>query len=202
MLFLLAGFSALQYHSSGTVSWPSDLLRYAGNVLTEQLSDPDRGWRKAADLIESLGANREGLPPPQFDIRGRVVRVADGDTVSVLDGNNKQHKVRLFGIDTPERDQPHGRAAKTALVNMVDGQAVGVVIVETDSYGRLVGTLYRDSTNINLAMVADGHAWWYDYYAPHEHPLRLAQDQARTQGLGLWAQPAPMPPWDWRRRHR
>lgn len=202
MLILAVGFSALQYQKNGSVSWPSDLLRYIEAHLTEQLSDPDRVWHKAADLAERLGANREGLPPPAFDIRGRVVRVADGDTVSVLDENNKQHKVRLFGIDTPERNQPHGSLAGAALADLVDGERVGVVVVETDSYGREVGTLYRGSTNINQAMVAAGHAWWYAYYAPDEHPLRLAQDQARAQGRGLWAQPNPVPPWDWRRRQR
>ncbi|MCP4841339.1 MAG: hypothetical protein GY887_06365, partial [Halieaceae bacterium] len=88
MLILAVGFSALQYQKNGSVSWPSDLLRYIEAHLTEQLSDPDRVWHKAADLAERLGANREGLPPPAFDIRGRVVRVADGDTVSVLDENN------------------------------------------------------------------------------------------------------------------
>jgi len=202
MLILAVGFSALQYQKNGSVSWPSDLLRYVETHLTQQLSDPDRAWRKAADLAETLGAKREGLAPPAFDIRGRVVRVADGDTVSVLDENNKQHKVRLFGIDTPERDQPHGRLAGAALADLVDGKRVGVVVVETDSYGRDVGTLYRGSTNINRAMVAAGHAWWYAYYAPDEHLLRVAQDEAQAQGRGLWAGSDPVPPWDWRRRQR
>ncbi len=140
--------------------------------------------------------------PPDFDLTGRVVRIADGDTVSILDATNTQHKVRLYGIDTPERDQPFGKAAKTALMQQVDEKTVGVVVVTTDSYGRKVGTLYQQGVNINVAMVANGYAWWYQHYAPHERKLAMAEQQARAHRLGLWAAPHPIPPWDWRRRQR
>lgn len=184
VLLLLAGFSLLQYLTEGTVEWPSALYQKIGHVLAEARDTP--GIATASD----------------FDLTGRVVRVADGDTVSILDSSNTQHKVRLYGIDTPERDQPYGAAAKRALAQLVANQTVGVVIVTKDTYGREVGTLYREAVNINAAMVANGYAWWYAYYAPGEHTLQEAERAAREQRLGLWADPDPVPPWDWRRHQR
>jgi endonuclease YncB( thermonuclease family) len=202
LLVVVAIFSAAQYLKTGTVSWPVSLYNSVTEKLAGYATRPEAGWRRAAESLEDIGAAREGASPTDFDLTGRVVRVADGDTVSILDRNNKQHKVRLYGIDTPERDQPYGKAARRALVQLIDEQNVDVVVVTTDSYGRKVGTLYRDGININVAMVASGYAWWYEHYAPHEHPLRAAEQQAREQGLGLWAEPRPIAPWDWRRNQR
>ena len=202
VLLLLAGFSLLQYLTGGAVTWPGDLYRYIRETVSDRAAGPDAAWRRATDVLEDLGSAREGLPVPAFDLSGRVVRVADGDTISLLDEHNTQYKVRLYGIDTPEQDQPHGRTAKSALAELVDERQVGLVVVETDEYGRKVATLYREDTNINLVMVSEGHAWWYRYYAPHEHALARAERQARERRLGLWAQPEPVPPWDWRRGRR
>jgi endonuclease YncB( thermonuclease family) len=201
-LFLLLGFSLAQYLATGTVSWPAVLLQNVSQTLQEYAFRPGAGWRRAAAALEDIGAAREGEPIPIFNLTGRVVRIADGDTVSILDKTNTQHKVRLYGIDTPERDQPYGKSAKQVLAHWVDEKNVGVVVVETDSYGRTVGTLYREGTNINAAMVSGGHAWWYRHYAPHEHNLAAAEQKARQLGLGLWARPQPIPPWDWRRGQR
>jgi endonuclease YncB( thermonuclease family) len=131
-----------------------------------------------------------------------VVRIADGDTLSVLDRNNTQYKIRLHGIDTPERDQRYGKTAWQALSAMLAGQTVRVVALGKDSYGRTDGIVYLGDTNINIAMVAAGHAWWYRYYAPDERPLEAAERSARERKLGLWAQRDPVPPWDWRRQQR
>jgi endonuclease YncB( thermonuclease family) len=202
ILFLLLGFSLVQYFTTGTVSWPAALYRHISGTLEDYGARPEAGWRRATDVLEDIGAAREGEPIPDFDLTGRVVRIADGDTVSILDRTNTQHKVRLYGIDTPERDQPYGKLAKQVLTHWVDEKNVGVVVVDTDSYGRTVGTLYHEGTNINVAMVSGGHAWWYQHYAPHEYNLAAAEQKARKQGLGLWADPRPVPPWDWRRGQR
>ncbi len=199
LAILLAALSLLQYLATGSVSWPGWLWQRVAATVSEQLGRPQGGWKIAAEKIEELGAAREGVPLPAFDLTGRVVRVADGDTVSVLDAANRQHKVRLYGIDAPERDQPRGRASREALAGLVAGRSVGVVVVATDDYGRDVGTLYRDGVDINLAMVAGGHAWWYRHYAPYEHPLEAAEREARAARRGLWADADPKPPWDWRR---
>ena len=202
LLVIVAAVSVWQYITTGAISWPGALLGGLDDKLEEYSGNEDAGWRRAASAVEGIGAAREGKTPESFDLRGRVVRVSDGDTVSVLDPQNRQHKVRLFGIDTPEHDQPHGDASRRALATLVEGKAVGVVIVETDDYGRTVGTVYRGDNNINLAMVAAGNAWWYRFYAPYEHSLQAAEDSAREQGLGLWRDARPIPPWDWRRGRR
>jgi endonuclease YncB( thermonuclease family) len=202
VLVVLALFSLVQYLTTGTVRWPGALYEKVTGTLADYATRPEAGWRRATKSLEEIGAAREGESVTDFDLTGRVVRVADGDTVSILDHSNTQHKVRLYGIDTPERDQPYGKAAKRALMQLVDEKPVGVVIVTTDSYGREVGTLYRDGVNINVTMVESGYAWWYQYYAPHEHALQEAEQRARTQDLGLWAEPHPVAPWDWRRNKR
>jgi endonuclease YncB( thermonuclease family) len=201
-VLVLLALSLFQYLNSGAVTWPSAAGRTVVDALTGFAGSPNTGWRRAADAMEKIGAAREGKPASAFDLQGRVVRVADGDTVSVLDADNTQHKVRLFGIDTPEHNQPYGNAAKKALLELVGQQTVGVVVVTTDSYGRSVGTLYHDGVNINLAMVERGNAWWYRHFAPYERKLAAAEQLARDQRVGLWADPDPVPPWDWRRGQR
>ncbi|MCR9105038.1 MAG: thermonuclease family protein [Gammaproteobacteria bacterium] len=198
----LIAYSAFEYATSGEVRWLGSFLNTSGQSVVDYARNPDASWRKAVDGVDGLGSAREGVPAPTPDLRGRVVRVADGDTVSLLDSNNKQHKIRFFGVDAPERDQPHGEEARRALAQLVEDRNVGVVIVETDNYGRTVGTLYLQDTNVNHFMVASGHAWWYRYHAPHELHLEAAEKSARQQGLGLWGRPAPIPPWDWRRGRR
>ncbi len=202
LLVALVAVSLFQYASQGEVTWPATAVKRVGDTLREYANRPGASWREAADKLEELGAAREGQPVPAFGITGRVVRVADGDTISVLDSNNTQYKIRLHGIDTPERDQRYGKKAWDALSTMVAGRSVGVVVLGKDSYGRTDGTVYQGERNINLAMVAAGHAWWYRYYAPDEHPLQAAEEKARSEKLGLWAEPNPIPPWDWRRQQK
>lgn len=199
---ILVAFTLIQYLSTGTVNWPAQAFHAVMGSLQEFAGNPRAGWRLAADAMESIGAAREGETAPTFDLTGRVVRVADGDTVSVLDEHNTQYKVRLFGIDTPEQDQPYGNAAKKMLLGLVGQKSVGVVVVTTDSYGRKVGTLYHEGININAAMVERGYAWWYQHFAPHEIKLAASEQQARQQRLGLWAEANPVPPWEWRRGQR
>ncbi|MCB1701978.1 MAG: thermonuclease family protein [Halioglobus sp.] len=202
LLYALLAFSLFQLLGQGEITWPTTVAGKVGDSLRDYANRPGASWREAADKLEELGAAREGHPVPEFGISGRVVRVADGDTISVLDRNNTQYKIRLHGIDTPERDQRYGKAAWDALSDMVDGKAVGVVVLGKDSYGRTDGIVYLGETNINLAMVTAGHAWWYRYYAPDEHLLEAAEAAARRERLGLWATPDPIPPWDWRRQQK
>ena len=201
ILIVAAGLSGVQYINQGEVTWVSDLFRSTTTTMSDYVLRPAAGWRKAADTLEQVGTSKDAIPDSGFDLSGRVVRVADGDTLSVLDATNTQYKIRLYGIDTPERDQPHGKIAWNALSELVAGKSVGIIEVETDSYGRSVGTVYLGDQNINLAMVERGHAWWYRRHAQYERPLEAAEKQARKQGLGLWADSNPIPPWEWRRRH-
>ena len=121
-----------------------------------------------------------------------VDRVVDGDTVYTKDGT----KIRLHGIDTPERDQPYGQQATRALHGLIKTK-VYVVEKDTDRYGRLVGVLYTpEGLNVNLEMVCGGHAWWYERYARFDGDLEDCQESAQGARLGLWADENPMAPWE------
>lgn len=138
---------------------------------------------------------------------GKVVAIADGDTITVLNGTNTQHRIRLSGIDAPERGQDRWRASKEYLSNRVFSQQVTIEYDNTDRYGRLVGRVLRDGQDINLELLAVGGAWFYRRYA-EELPVGLrqsypaAEEAAREERRGLWQGTAPVPPWEWRKRGR
>ena len=97
-------------------------------------------------------------------ITGRVVKVADGDTITILTQQKNQVKIRLNGIDTPERKQPYSNKAQQFTSSLVAGKDVSVEIYDTDRYGRMVGVVYADSTNVNQEIVRAGFAWLYRKY--------------------------------------
>ncbi len=120
-------------------------------------------WRHpAATLLFALL-----LPPalPADTLIGKVVKVVDGDTVHVLDAAKTRHKIRLAGIDAPERKQPFGRKSKDYLLGLVAGELVEVEWNKRDKYKRIVGKIIHDGRDVNLAMVRAGLAWWYRKYA-------------------------------------
>lgn len=136
-------------------------------------------------------------------LRGRIVGVSDGDTVTLLDAARQQHKIRLAGIDAPEKSQAFGQRAKERLSDLVFGQPVTVEGRKTDRYGRLVGKVIVSGTDANLMQLRAGMAWHYKQYEKEQTPAdrqlyaqteRAAQDQR----LGLWRDANPQPPWDFR----
>ena len=147
------------------------------------------------------------------DISGRVVSVTDGDTIKVLDSTNTEHKVRLTGIDAPERGQPYGTASRDHLASMVAGKEVKVESTKSDRYGRVLGKVWVQpadcptcgkTLNTNHAQVLAGMAWWYRYYAKEQSAedrgrYESAEDEAKARKWGLWADPNPINPYDWRK---
>ena len=131
---------------------------------------------------------------------GRVVGIADGDTIDVL-RRGSEVTVRLHGVDTPESRQAYGKQAKKFTASMVYDRQVRVEAVDIDRYGRIVGIVYRetDGAQLNEALVAAGYAWWYRKYAPQDIRLQELEQQARAAGKGLWKQDDPVAPWNWRR---
>jgi len=127
----------------------------------------------------------------------RVVGVHDGDTLTCLDENNQQQKVRLAEIDAPELGQDFGKVSREALASMVFGKTVEVVDEGKDRYGRWIGHVLVNGTDVNREMVATGNAW---HYAAYSKDTSLAQLQADARGrqIGLWAQPSPVAPWQFR----
>lgn len=137
-------------------------------------------------------------------IQGKVVRVADGDTITVLDQSKTQHKIRLAGIDAPEKGMPFGQKSKDNLSDMVAGKQVTVETTKLDRYGRNVGKVLVEGRDANLAQVEAGFAWHYKAYEREQSPAdRLAysyaEDRAREVKKGLWLDKEPVPPWEWRR---
>lgn len=139
----------------------------------------------------------------QTAVEGKVVAIADGDTLTVLLPDRTQKRVRLAGIDAPETGQPLGKESKQALAGMVFGATVRVRVVDTDRYGRWVGDVYADGTHVNTELVRQGYAWVYRQYARNAE-LFAAEDEARSARRGIWRLPESqrIPPWEWRRISR
>lgn len=134
-------------------------------------------------------------------LEGRVVGVADGDTLTLLDADQETTRVRLAGIDAPESSQDFGSRAKQALSDRVFGADVQVRVSDIDRYGRTVGDIIFEGSWINEELVRAGLAWHYTQYS-RDAGLARAEVAAREAGAGLWSVADPVPPWDYRRGAR
>lgn len=130
-------------------------------------------------------------------ISGRVVGVSDGDTVTVLDSARQQHRIRLAQIDAPEKRQDFGQRSKQSLSDLVYGKTVTVEVHDTDRYGRTVGQIIVAGLDANLEQIRRGMAWVYRQYAK-DPAYFTAEEAARQSRVGLWSQPNPTPPWEFR----
>lgn len=128
-----------------------------------------------------------------------VVGIADGDTVTVLTPSKEQVKIRLYGVDAPEKKQAFGVKSKEFLASLVYGQTVTILPFGKDLYGRTIAKVFFDNRDIGLTCIEYGYCWWYQDYAKKELAYKKAQDKARKQELGLWADPKPVPPWKFRK---
>jgi endonuclease YncB( thermonuclease family) len=148
------------------------------------------------------------------DFAGKVVAVADGDTITVLDAAKTRHQIRLAAIDAPERGQPGGYRSKESLARLVYERRVRVEQEKKDRYGRTVGKVWvapadcpscGATLDAGLAQIALGRAWWFRQFANEQSPedrerYEAAEREARARKAGLWRDPNPVPPWEWRRR--
>ena len=135
------------------------------------------------------------------ELRGRVVGVADGDTLTVLDAWRQQIKVRLAEIDAPEKAQPYGQRSKQALSGLCYGREAIVDHTGRDRYGRTIGRVRCGGVDANAEQIKRGMAWVYDRYATDKR-LYPMQAEAQADRRGLWADAAPVPPWEWRKSRR
>jgi endonuclease YncB( thermonuclease family) len=156
-------------------------------------------------------------------LTGRVVGVADGDTITVLDADRRQHKIRLGGIDAPEKaknekdkGQPFGQRSKENLSRLVFGKEVRVEWDKRDRYDRIVGKVWVQpascptcpkTLDAGHAQITVGLAWWYRKYAKEQSAedrgaYEFSEQEARAKRVGLWSDPDPVPPWEWRRTAR
>lgn len=140
-------------------------------------------------------------------LRGRVVGVVDGDTITVLDDEKVQHRIRLAGIDAPELKQAFGQASRKHLALLVVGKPVKVEWYKRDRYRRIVGKVLQSGNDMCLAQVEAGMAWWFKRYAneqPEQDRKRYAdaEQEARAERVGLWQEARPVAPWLWRGRDK
>lgn len=136
-----------------------------------------------------------------------AVFIADGDTVIVQEADGTEHKVRLVGIDAPEKEQHYGLAAKQHLQRVLGNKVLRVETQQNDVYGRELGTLWLNEDDVNLAQIQAGFAWHYRRFAAQQALARrlsyaAAETAARQAKLGLWQETNPTPPWDFRQQQR
>jgi endonuclease YncB( thermonuclease family) len=130
-------------------------------------------------------------------LTGKVVKVQDGDTITLWTKENVQIKIRLYGIDAPEKDQDYGQKAKERLSELVAARAVRVEQKGKDQYGRVVGIVYVKDVNVNEEMLKSGLAWRYKYNKNRRY-LQL-QEEAQKAKLNIWSKKNPIDPWLWRK---
>jgi endonuclease YncB( thermonuclease family) len=152
-------------------------------------------------------------------LEGRVVKVADGDTITIVDNSGKKHRIRLGGIDAPEKDQPYGKESTQSLLELTSDKTVVIEYEKRDRYKRIIGKVLVDppgevfcmaldcvkKIDAGLEQVKRGLAWHYKKYQGEQSvddrgTYSEAEVEAREKLLGLWSDSEPTAPWDWRRR--
>lgn len=132
-------------------------------------------------------------------IAGKVIHISDGDTLTILTESNKQIKIRLDGIDAPEKAQPFGNKAKQALAELLFQKLVMVNASKKDKYGRSIGRVYMGEIDVSAELIRQGMAWVYRKYTKDEDLYGL-EKEAQQNKRGLWGSgQTPVSPWDWRK---
>jgi endonuclease YncB( thermonuclease family) len=169
----------------------------ASSTGTRQVNAP----RAPSSTSGYESKSRQKSPLPTFS--GRVVSIEDGDTIIILDADNRTYKIRLQGIDAPEGGQAFGDRSRQHLSDEVFGKEVVIEWSKRDRYGRIVGKVLLDGRDVCLEQIRAGMAWHYKYYQAEQSPedrtlYADAEDQARAMGRGLWTDVNPTPPWAFR----
>lgn len=164
---------------------------------------PPFRWFAAAAALCLLASLAHGR---NLALEGQVVAVHDGDTVTLLHGMQVRHRVRIAGIDAPERGQPFGMSARESLARLVHGRRVAARCHKRDRFGRDVCNVFVAARDVGLEQVRNGLAWWYREYAREQPPedrasYAAAEGEARGARRGLWHDANPQAPWAWRRQN-
>ena len=188
-----------------------DLLRQLAAPLAEDglITDVEHfldDLERREDQITTQIRKDIALPHARSECVRRLafcVGVADGDTITVLDADKVQHKIRLAGIDAPEKKQAFGNRSKESLSDMVFDKTVNVETEKRDRYGRQIGKVLVNGQDVNLVQVERGMAWFYRQYQREQSPndrrlYEAAEDAAKAGKRGLWRDAEPVPPWDFR----
>ncbi|MFV7791277.1 thermonuclease family protein [Aliarcobacter lanthieri] len=132
-----------------------------------------------------------------LELIGKVVKVSDGDTITILTSDKVQYKIRLNDIDAPEKKQAFGNKSKDNLAKYIASKTVKVEYKTKDKYKRILGTIYYNNIDINLQQVKDGYAWVYKKYSKNQDYYN-AEKLARENKKGLWNDKSPIAPWEFR----
>ena len=157
-------------------------------------------WFTCLSLLFFIACNNRPQEPADT-LSGKVVGVADGDTFTLLLADNTTKKIRLHGVDAPERKQPFGTVSRQQLSKLVFQKQVSVQQTDIDRYGRVVGIARVDGLVVNEEMLRSGLAWHYTEYDDNPRWAQLERE-ARQRGVGLWSERSPVAPWQWRREQR
>ncbi len=136
-----------------------------------------------------------------LELVGKVIKVSDGDTITLLTDDKVSHKIRLNDIDAPEKKQAFGNKSRDNLASYIAGEIVTVKYKSKDKYGRVLGTIYFDNLDINLQQVKNGYAWVYKQYSKNQTYYQEEQ-KARDLKKGLWIEKEPIAPWEFRKQKR
>lgn len=139
--------------------------------------------------------------PNSNTITGEVVSVADGDTFTMKTITNEKIKVRLYGIDAPERGQDFGTKSRQLLNDLCYGKVVEVTVEDIDQYDRTLGTVYVDGINVNEEMVRKGLAWYYSHFVDNPR-LDSLEQVAKSEKLNIWSKKNPMSPFEFRKKKK
>ena len=130
-----------------------------------------------------------------------VIGISDGDTLTVLNESKQQIKIRLAEIDAPEKRQPFGTKSKQSLSDLCFGKKAEITPQTKDRYKRTVARIKCDGVDANAEQVSRGMAWVYRRYAK-DHDLFVLEHNAKVEKRGLWSEPSPIRPWEWRKMRR
>ena len=154
---------------------------------------------KSIQIENSLKTDSKKKNKENSSITGKVIGISDGDTFSLLFNNGFTIKVRLNKIDCPEKKQAYSNRAKQELSNMIFDHTVRVDYTKKDGYGRVLGDVYVNDLYVNGEMISRGMAWHYKKYSSDENLAELER-MAQKNKVGLWQDPNPVPPWDFRKK--
>ena len=164
-----------------------------------------RGVERLPTLLSILLLAVIPLSSIAIEISGRVVGVTDGDTLTLLDAAKQQHKIRLAGIDAPEKSQPHFDRSKEHLSGLIFNRQVTAQCGKKDKYRRRICKIFVNGSDVNREQIAAGMAWWYRKFAKEQQvsdrtAYERAERDAQQARRGLWRESLPVPPWEWRLR--
>ena len=144
---------------------------------------------------------KEYAEPIKGVVAGKVTKVADGDTLTIINADNKLVKIRFYGIDAPETKQEFGLDSKKFLTDKIFGKYITVDVIDIDQYKRSVGRVFLDNIDVNRLMIEDGYAWVYSQYCkiPERTEWEQLQELAKADKKGLWQNDNPTSPWQWRK---